>query len=739
MSNECDDDPLLELLARWDELHRQGKDVPAEELCAGCPELAAELDRRIGILRALDGPLDTMTVECPSLRIENARGSTERGAEPASGSAGAQAARYRRLWLHARGGLGEVFVAHDEELNRQVALKEIQGRLARDPYSRSRFLVEAGVTAGLEHPGIVPVHGLGQYPDGRPYYAMRLIRGESLKVAIAQFHGAFHASAASAERTRALQKLLRRFLDACNTMAYAHSRGAIHRDLKPSNIMLGKFGETLIVDWGLAKCLGRSGAETCPSEGPLPPPSTVGVTTTRPGGVSGTPAYMSPEQARGDHESLGPATDIYSLGATLYCILTGRAPFEDDGPLAVLGKVKQGAFPSPRKVDPAVPHGLEAICLKAMALRPEDRYVSVRDLADDIESWMADAPVSALPEGWPSRLARRARRHQTWVKAGTAALLMVTMVSVVAAFRIQAALTKAEANAREASLHRQRAARNFGDIVAGMGEVAKYLMDRSRGSTPEAKAIRQDAVRRIDLFMRNWMDRQGKDPTLQPEGIKARHTHAYLLTLLGDTEAAERERRIAIEETERLVSLHPTDPGFRLELGQAYEAEGSRSWSSNHSTSSQCFRKATEQFIHAARLAPNNPVILNQGAWFLVICPDPDFRDYDRAISWATKALSVAELPDQGRTWNTIGVARYRKGDWSGAITALTKAVELRVGGPNDSDCFVLAMAHWQRGDRNQANTWYGRAIAWLDRRAPLAREASIFYAEASSRLGRRD
>ncbi len=177
-------------------------------------------------------------------------------AAPSVGAPSAEGRRFRILRPHAEGGLGKVSVAHDEELHREVALKEIQERHADDPESRTRFLVEAEITGGLEHPGIVPVYGLGQYADGRPFYAMRFIRGDSLKEAIEQFHKPEAKRLPAGERALALRKLLGRFLDVCNAIAYAHSRGVLHRDLKPGNIMLGKYGETLVVDWGLAKPVG---------------------------------------------------------------------------------------------------------------------------------------------------------------------------------------------------------------------------------------------------------------------------------------------------------------------------------------------------------------------------------------------------------------------------------------------------------------------------------------------------
>ncbi len=195
------------------------------------------------------------------------RDDDDRTSSYAVGSATSDGQRFRILRLHARGGLGAVFVALDSELGREVALKQILDDRADDPVSRSRFLVEARITGGLEHPGIVPVYGLGTHGDGRPYYAMRFIRGDSLKEAIDQFHTGPLPGGATGSRDLGLRKLLRRFLDVCNAIDYAHSRGVIHRDIKPANIIVGQHGETLVVNWGLAKPIGhivrgRSSGET---------------------------------------------------------------------------------------------------------------------------------------------------------------------------------------------------------------------------------------------------------------------------------------------------------------------------------------------------------------------------------------------------------------------------------------------------------------------------------------------
>ncbi len=260
-----------------------------------------------------------------------------------------------------------MFVALDNELHREVAVKQILDHLADDTTSRQRFLVEAEITGGLEHLGIVPVYGLGTYGDGRPYYAMRFIKGDSLKQAITRFRADAALKTDPGRRSLELRKLLRRFLDVCNAVDYAHSRGVIHRDIKPSNVIVGKHGETLVVDWGLAKALGRSNPGS--GERTLLPTSASGSSETLPGNALGTPAFMSPEQAEGDLDRLGPRSDVYSLGATLYCLLTGRPPYTGDDGRSILRAVQRGEFPPPRAIDPSIDPALDAVCRKAMALR----------------------------------------------------------------------------------------------------------------------------------------------------------------------------------------------------------------------------------------------------------------------------------------------------------------------------------------------------------------------------------
>ncbi len=350
----------------------------------------------------------------------------------------------------ARGGLGEVFVARDGRLNREVAVKLIEESQAADPQSRARFLLEAEITGGLEHPGIVPVYALGENSDGRLFYAMRLVRGETLKERIRRFH---HAGSIGRQPV-AFRQLLNHFVRICDIVAYAHSRGVLHRDLKPSNVMLGKFGETLVVDWGLAKPIEPSGDSQPPAldEVKLRPISGSSVKGTMHGATLGTPQYMSPEQALGQLERVGRVSDVYSLGATLYCILTGSPPLADITDVgAVLSRVALGDIAPPQSLNSDVPATLEAICMKAMAVRPEERYQSVRALEADIESWLADEPVQGVAEPLGRRLTTWERKHRTFVRIGAMALFAVALVSLVAAIIVNAARERAEEGRRQAN------------------------------------------------------------------------------------------------------------------------------------------------------------------------------------------------------------------------------------------------------------------------------------------------
>src|SRR5438132_10334831 len=292
--------------------------------------------------------------------------------------------RYSLSRVHATGGIGRVWLAHDTAMGRSVALKELRPERAGEHATIERFVNEARITGQLEHPGIVPIYELAHRPqDNEPFYTMRFIRGRTLAAAIRRFHEPNLPPPRSP--VLAFRELLTAFLGACNAAAYAHSRGVIHRDLKPANIVLGDYGEVIVLDWGMAKVLPAEAGSVVPepaaeavglaSRAEPPPriePSGMDDGQTVAGLVLGTPAYMPPEQAEGRHDLHDQRSDVYALGAILYEILTGVLPFEAPNTEALLEKVRHEPPLMPRARKLGVPRPLEAVCLKALAKRRED-------------------------------------------------------------------------------------------------------------------------------------------------------------------------------------------------------------------------------------------------------------------------------------------------------------------------------------------------------------------------------
>ena len=309
--------------------------------------------------------------------------------------------RYRIIEEIGRGGMGTVYAAQDDELQRQVAVKVIS-TAAFDADAADRMLAEARIVAGLEHPGIVPVHDVGSLPDGRIYYVMKLIHGDSLDQIF--------------ERTTDIPDKLRVFERICETVAFAHEHGVIHCDLKPHNIMVGSFGEVLVLDWGVARVVNMAVASP-------PKPKAGDAHNTEKGDadrwdandtvtlrsvhglVIGTPAYMSPEQARGDVRNIDHQSDVFALGAILHALLTGAPPIDR----TVFQRLCQGhplVLDPPRRPGVKIPRQIAAICSKALAIDKQERYAAALDLRDDVARYLGGRSVAAYRERFHERLGR---------------------------------------------------------------------------------------------------------------------------------------------------------------------------------------------------------------------------------------------------------------------------------------------------------------------------------------------
>ena len=298
---------------------------------------------------------------------------------------------YELIEKIAHGGMGVVYKARQRSLNRTVALKMIlSGQLASEEEVR-RFYSEAEAAANLEHSGIVPIHEVGQH-EGQHYFSMGFIEGQSLARRIAD--GPLRSDKA-AELTKQVAEAI----------AYAHDRGVIHRDLKPANILLDREGQPRVTDFGLAKRIEGDSDLTATGQ------------------ILGTPSYTPPEQASGSIHEIGPLSDVYSLGAILYCLLTGRPPFQAASHVETLKQVAEQEPASPRQLNATVPKDLETICLKCLEKDPGERYETAAKLADDLDRFLRDEPIHARPIGVVERLMRRSRKHRRMIISASIAIV----------------------------------------------------------------------------------------------------------------------------------------------------------------------------------------------------------------------------------------------------------------------------------------------------------------------------
>ncbi|NUM54775.1 MAG: protein kinase [Candidatus Hydrogenedentes bacterium] len=365
--------------------------------------------------------------------------------------------RYKAISEQGRGGYGRVLLVHDQFMARDVALKELIppsnepiGSNVPTPSRESieavsRFLQEARITGQLEHPSIVPVYELGHREDGALYYTMKLVRGQTLSKELS-----------NRKTLRERLELLPRYLDLCHAIAYAHDRGVIHRDIKPDNVMIGSFGETVVIDWGLAKLKGRADVYAAElkataqalKEGPAGPGA-----QTLYGTILGTPHYMAPEQARGDIDSVDERSDVYALGAVLYMLLTGTRPY-DKAPLQnVILHINLPPLASAAELAPGAPPELVTICNKALETKQADRYQNAAEIAGEIQRFMSGALVESHEYTVRDQVRRFVRKYKAQVVTASVALAALLTVAIVSYVQI----LQANANERNQRLAAEEA------------------------------------------------------------------------------------------------------------------------------------------------------------------------------------------------------------------------------------------------------------------------------------------
>lgn len=762
--------PISILIAQWEQLRADGAKVDLEQLCSDHPDCLEELRGRVRVLESINGRLfsgATADHTGDSLCDGEFTVVQESGSLP--GDSVETQTRYRILRSHARGGLGEVLVAEDASLRRLVALKVIRQPHDRDPGRRLRFTREAEITGRLDHPGIVPVHGIGTDRSGRPCYTMRFVDGETLHEAIRRYHD-LPGDGQSRERKLALRQLLQNFVSVCNTVAFAHSHQVIHRDLKPANILVGRFGETLVVDWGLAKQLGEGtrSDEACLAvaqpgsprengggdEGPL----------TQQNGVLGTPAFMSPEQALGCSD-LTTACDIWGLGATLFAILTGRPPIPTSDLGQMLEAVRSADFPRPREVRPGVAPALEAVCLKAMSRNPEDRYSSALLLAADLEHWLADEPVLAFREPLWNRCQRWMRHHRllmTSLSAAAAVAIVALLVLLWVSSRSNEKLR--DANQKE-SQAKQLADRNaiLASTKAALAEEQSELalsvlqtviidIQSQLKNIPSAHPVRKRLLEKSMAGLKQVAASLQQRPRVDRNLYKAHLDLGDIFLEVGDesgiggTVAALDQFRLAFGIARQLADSSAA-PDFQRDLAVAHRRMGTvcRELSTVAEARGH-FEKAVLICLPLSEADPENTPLQRETAFALDDLGNLLFRSgsLDEAASRYGQSLKIREAnfrrepddPNSSRdlqvSHDKTGIVALRRGNNDEAIAAFQKALALAqtsfdadpLDPARQRDLAYLngqiGYCHWKNGDFAQVQPWYARSLELYQQRYDL-------------------
>ena len=453
-----------------------------------------------------------------------------------------------------RGGMGVVYKAMQVSLNRPVALKMIKAGVLADQAELQRFQNEAEAVALLDHAGIVPVYEVGEH-DGQRYFSMKLVEGGNLADQLSTMKNDPRTAATLLAET-------------AEAVHHAHMRGILHRDLKPANILIDAEGHPHVTDFGLAKRV----------EGDIE--------MTQSGAILGTPAYMSPEQAVGRRGSITTASDVYGLGAVLYALLAGKAPFGGDSVMDTLDAVRNRPPESPRKFNANTPRDLETICLKCLEKDPRRRYASAHELADDLNNWLESRPITARRVGTPERAWLWCKRKP--VVAGLAAAVMLAILGGTAGIfvvqakanrlldkknlALQASNTKLDeqrARAQQRESQAIDAVKRFGDAVSGEKELK---------NNPSLDSLRKRLLKEPLAFYRSLRTSLQAEGDTTPESLArladAAHDYAHITEEIGDKEDSLRGHVESLAIWERLTRDYPQNTEFQEGLAKVYFCQG---------------------------------------------------------------------------------------------------------------------------------------------------------------------
>jgi serine/threonine-protein kinase len=589
---------------------------------------------------------------------------------------------YELLEELGRGGMGVVFKARHIELKRLVALKMIRNGPCADPEECRRFKAEARAAARLQHPNIVQVYDVGE-AGGQPFLAMELVTGDSLAVRLRAGPLAARAAARLAETL-------------ARAMAVAHSQRVIHRDLKPANVLLTADGTPKISDFGLAKRLDEEAGQT------------------RHGELLGTPCYMAPEQANGRTTEVGPAADVYGLGALLYELLTARPPFRGATPLETLDHVRAQDPVPPSRVQPRVPRDLETLCLKCLEKNPARRYAGALELADDLGRFLAGEPIRAQPVGPWGRLWRWARRRPYVAGLSAAVFLLLAVLAggaTMTASHLVAAKAELEREAilLEQAVVRERAERERAHetLRAGLKAVndaytrASDATAEVAGLQPARKQLLESALEHFQGFVARW----GDEPVVHAEVARAWLRVGRITMQVGQEKDALGPLLKAHAMLSELIARQPADSDYRRALASACASLG-------------VVYRRSRQFEPATRYA-NEAV----AEWSAVV------RDH------ADSKTATADGKKLALAYHSLAFLLEEKKQVPGALRAIGRSAEilsdLATRQPDDGSVQALlawtyhsrGLITWHARHTDESLPWFAKAIDLLSGLPPAEQQ----------------